>query len=200
MELVLTLTLLIVGQVVLMGTLGPGTLAATAVMVVAQLWQLGAVRAFWHQVPHRARESIAAWRWRRELLWASIACVLASAATFGLRQYLPEDPDGAHWLRSILAHPLGWVGIAVLAPLVEEIVFRALIFEAWPQAWPRWVPAVLTSALFALVHLDVTTGPLLFALAVAWQVAYVRTRSIVPGLVGHVALNATSCMVIVGAV
>ncbi|MGA0613091.1 lysostaphin resistance A-like protein [Caldimonas sp. KR1-144] len=199
MELVLTLTLLIVGQVVLMGTLGPGTLAATAVMVVAQLWQLGAVRCFWHQVPQRARESITAWRWRRELLWASIACVLASAVTLGLRQLLPEDADGMRWVRSILAHPLGWVGIAVLAPLVEEVVFRALIFEAWPQAWPRWVPALLTSGLFALAHLNAITAPLLFALALAWQSAYVRTRSIVPGLVGHMALNAASCLALAAA-
>ena len=41
---------------------------------------------------------------------------------------------------------------AILAPLLEEVLFRGLLYQAWERRW-GWIPAmVLTSTLFGLYH------------------------------------------------
>lgn len=63
-----------------------------------------------------------------------------------------------------------WVGVAVGAPIVEEIVFRGFMWEALRRAMPPWAAWLGTSLLFAAYHLDpAQAGPLLFtALALGW--------------------------------
>ena len=41
---------------------------------------------------------------------------------------------------------------AIVAPVVEEILFRGLLFDAWAERWGAFVATVLTSALFAAYH------------------------------------------------
>ena len=41
---------------------------------------------------------------------------------------------------------------ALLAPVIEEILFRGLLFDAWARRWGAFVATILTSALFASYH------------------------------------------------
>ena len=40
----------------------------------------------------------------------------------------------------------------MIAPLVEEVLFRGFLFDAWAHRWGAFVATVLTSALFAAYH------------------------------------------------
>ena len=48
-------------------------------------------------------------------------------------------------LRSLVLTP-------IVAPLIEELVFRGLLYRAWEQRWGGFTAAILSSALFASYH------------------------------------------------
>src|SRR6185369_4082201 len=91
------------------------------------------------------------------------------------------------------------VGTAVLgAPFVEELMFRVFLQSALLRLLGRTWPSILvTSALFALVHLGGGVRPSeayalapLFILSVAMGVVYERTRSALAPITMHMAFNA----------
>ncbi len=56
---------------------------------------------------------------------------------------LPNKPSDLAW----------WVGVSLVAGIVEEIVYRGVMVELWQRVLGSWWPAVLVcSAAFALAH------------------------------------------------
>lgn len=78
------------------------------------------------------------------------------------------------------------VGIT-LAPLIEEIVFRGLLYSAWEEAW-GWVPAmVATSTLFGLFHQNFLSA---FVSSVIFVCLYRRTGTLLAPMAVHAIGNA----------
>ena len=74
-----------------------------------------------------------------------------------------------------------------IAPLVEEIAFRGLLYRAWEEAW-GWIPAMLASSImFGLLHsgfyVQAAAGVLFVAL-------YRRTGTLVAPVIAHAVGNA----------
>ena len=99
------------------------------------------------------------------------------------------------------AHGLAFALLAVMtvvgAPVVEEWLFRGVIFRALDAGLsPRWgrggtIGAVLASALiFALAHAEWLQLPGLFLLGVVLAVIVVRTQRLLPAVLTHVGFNA----------
>ena len=60
----------------------------------------------------------------------------------------------AEWARALSLHGiiLSLVIAGVIGPIVEELVFRAMLYRAWARQW-GWLPSMLaTSAVFAAYH------------------------------------------------
>lgn len=89
------------------------------------------------------------------------------------------------------------VGMVIVAPVVEEITFRALLFRGLRQRWPLLPAAFLSGFVFAAFHLSATTLiPLtLTGIAIAW--AYDRTGSIWAAILPHAGLNAIVFIVLI---
>ena len=87
---------------------------------------------------------------------------------------------------------LGFLALAILAPIAEEMVFRGAILrrmlDAFDTRW-HWAAIVITSALFGIVHLNMAQGINAFVMGLLLGWMFMRTRSIVPGLVFHFANN-----------
>lgn len=87
------------------------------------------------------------------------------------------------------------VAIAVLlAPLVEELVFRGVLFRALERRTGLWWAVGLSSLVFAAVHLEVVFSQPLFAFALlllgVWlALALHRTRSLLVPTLGHAVFN-----------
>jgi len=74
---------------------------------------------------------------------------------------------------------------AVVAPIVEEIIFRRIIF-GFLVPWSGKVPAlILTSIIFAFAHDAKVQFPALFLLGAGMQMMYIRSRSIYPSMLLH---------------
>lgn len=118
------------------------------------------------------------------------------------------------WLTQLLAHghtvtqniqqlgantPLAWRIVLVLVvvsvgPLVEELLFRGVLLSALWQRWQAGWAVVLSSLMFALVHLPglqwqwfALPDLLLLALALAWL--RLLSGSIWPGVLAHAVNN-----------
>ncbi|MFT4147837.1 MAG: type II CAAX endopeptidase family protein [Micrococcaceae bacterium] len=86
---------------------------------------------------------------------------------------------------------------ALVAPIVEEFIFRGVILRTFMHKYGFWLSAFLTSLIFALFHVSqVTTvfgalvlGTTLFVLAMLISWVDRLTNSIVPGIIVHMLNN-----------
>lgn len=82
------------------------------------------------------------------------------------------------------------VSVVGVAPIVEEIIFRGVVFRGARARWPLVPAMMLTGMLFAGFHLD---GPHLIPLAAVgglFSYAYERTGSLWSAIAAHAGLNA----------
>ena len=90
-------------------------------------------------------------------------------------------------------HPAGFVGVALVVGVYEELFFRGFLMTRIRRATNSWFLAVVIStAVFSLLHLADQTAPavvfvtilsLVFSLVTIWR------RSIIPAIVGHFLFN-----------
>jgi len=81
------------------------------------------------------------------------------------------------------------VVFAVLAPIAEEMFFRGLLF-GWLRAhWPFWLTAIVTSALFGLMHGNLGYAAVAGALGLLLAYLRERTGSLWASIIAHVCNN-----------
>ncbi|NOY74593.1 MAG: CPBP family intramembrane metalloprotease [Kiritimatiellaeota bacterium] len=78
----------------------------------------------------------------------------------------------------------------VVAPIVEEIVFRGVIFNYLARRWGVLGALFATSFIFAVFHLNAVSFLVLFSLGIVLQTLYVKTKSIFSCMLFHSAHNA----------
>jgi membrane protease YdiL (CAAX protease family) len=148
----------------------------------------------------------ASWRWLLAAIPFAFAAFLVANITGLLSQSLfPEAPpnqcvsirgayEGALWLAVI--------GIAVVAPLVEEIVFRGMVFGWLRGRAPLVWAVVISAALFSLEHigfLQLTLFLPIFSFGVVLAILYHHARSIWPTVLVHGTYNLVGVLVLFSA-
>jgi len=81
------------------------------------------------------------------------------------------------------------VGV-IVAPVVEEIFFRGFLFQGFRQRYGWISGALISSAVFAIGHLDPVALFPAFILGLLFAYIYHRTNSIWPGIILHFLVNA----------
>lgn len=144
--------------------------------------------------------------WRRaswnQIIVAALAGVTISLAFCGLTLLFPAGPDTPLGPLTKMAAAGGWSRFAwmliaiVLAPPIEEVLFRGLLLNGLTASWGSRVAYVVVTALFVTFHLFETyrypialLGILMLAIGVL--VARVKTQSLFPAIALHAAYNAT---------
>ena len=112
-----------------------------------------------------------------------------------------EEPVQQQLLQDALAGglPLVLVGVlaVIVAPLVEEVIFRGVLFRALADRINLGAGLVLSSAIFALIHVEVVLSqPValigLFTVGLLLAVAFHLTGNIMVPILGHAVFNAIS--------
>jgi membrane protease YdiL (CAAX protease family) len=80
---------------------------------------------------------------------------------------------------------------AVVAPIVEETLFRGILMQRWARRWDTFTGVVASSALFALAHQEILGH---FVFAVAMCALYLRTRRLWVPIAAHALNNAILMM------
>ncbi|MGO4890520.1 CPBP family intramembrane glutamic endopeptidase [Anaerobacillus sp. MEB173] len=85
--------------------------------------------------------------------------------------------------------PIFMLVTAVIGPILEEIVFRKIIFGTLYKRYNFWIAAIISSLIFAAVHMDFTHLLIYTAMGFVFAYLYVRTKRIIVPIVAHVAMN-----------
>lgn len=120
---------------------------------------------------------------------------LPLALLFALGAYEVEQvrgPAAALW---------GVAGLIGIAALLEELVYRALLFRVLEEAWGTWPALAVQALLFALMHLENLPGAGLATvltmlasvtvLGLVWGGLFVLTRNLWTSVAHHAAWNFT---------
>lgn len=131
----------------------------------------------------------------KEKPWQEIGLCLVIALTTLLpsmyfQELMPQLPDTTGGLlASMMTSPLGFVAIALLAPVVEETAFRGIILKSLLSteklSEKPWWAIVISAIIFAVVHMNPVQMPHAFLMGILFGWIYYRTRSIVPGILMH---------------
>ncbi len=136
------------------------------------------------------------WRWRYipEVLFFMVgleplvlAVAIATSILFKAIGIEIKTPAIELLLKNCSWNELAVIGFfaVVVAPVVEEIIFRRIIFGFFVP-WAGKVPAlILTSIIFAIAHDAKVQFPALFLLGAGMQMMYIRSRSIYPSMLLH---------------
>jgi membrane protease YdiL (CAAX protease family) len=100
----------------------------------------------------------------------------------GIKQVIELAQDPRKLLPSLVA-------FALLAPLVEELVFRGLLYGWVERRWGSMVALVVSSLAFAAAHFEPAHIILVLPLGILFGWLRRRTNSLVPSLVSHVVNN-----------
>jgi len=82
---------------------------------------------------------------------------------------------------------LGFVDIALVTPVIEELFFRGFLLQRWSVKWGTGVAVAASTALFALLHVD-PLGSALFGFAMC--IFYIESGSLLAPILCHALTNA----------
>ncbi|MGM0847362.1 MAG: CPBP family intramembrane glutamic endopeptidase [Bacillota bacterium] len=92
-------------------------------------------------------------------------------------------------VRIIDSVPLAMIVAAVIGPILEEIVFRKIIFGALYQRFSFILSALISSVIFAFAHFEPEHVLLYSAMGFTFAFLYVKTKRIIVPIIAHVAMN-----------
>lgn len=110
--------------------------------------------------------------------------------------YEPQLQDIFDWLSND-AYAAGtrafmMVAAVVIAPVVEELLFRGILFPAVLKGRSFLFAALVSGTFFALVHLHAPSFLPLLVLGIAFSAGYAATGSILTPIIMHALFNLTS--------
>jgi membrane protease YdiL (CAAX protease family) len=82
----------------------------------------------------------------------------------------------------LLPNALGLLSLVVLAPVLEEILFRGFLLHRFARKWGRTIGILASSALFGALHPDTLEAGLF---GVAMCLLYMHTRSLYVSMIAH---------------
>ena len=119
--------------------------------------------------------------------WGAHNLLEISAAL--LDKYLPAPSWFWEMFNKIFEGDYGWIGafmkVSVIAPIVEELIFRGLILQGFRRNYNSFVAVFMSALLFALFHLNPWQFPATFVLGLLLGWMVVRTNSIILSILGH---------------
>ena len=79
------------------------------------------------------------------------------------------------------------MAVVVVAPIVEETVFRSMLINRWATKWRPSTAVVASSLFFGVIHMTFWVGPAMLGMVLA--VLYIRSRTLIVPIVVHAANN-----------
>ena len=86
------------------------------------------------------------------------------------------------------------VSSVLLSPILEELVFRKIIFSSLIRYTGFWPAAAISSVMFAIAHYNYSASLGYFLLGMVWCRMYNKTQNLGVVMVAHIIFNALSMM------
>ena len=146
----------------------------------------------WNEAVHWVAPPATSWPY---YLAAGVGLSFAVGLIGHLLPFPPTLPIDKYFQDASSAWLMTVFGVS-MAPLVEELFYRGFLYPVLARRLGVAAGAVITSAAFALMHssqLAHAWAPLLvlFLVGMALTITRIVTRSVVPGILMHIAYNGT---------
>ncbi len=93
----------------------------------------------------------------------------------------------------IESFPLAILVSSIIGPILEEIVFRKIIFGSLHKRFNFFLSALISSVIFALAHMEPQHVILYSAMGFTFAFLYVKTKHILVPIFAHVSHEHLSC-------
>lgn len=168
---------------------GTGNISTNADMLIASngassvLTLLLFVRCHWFSVSSGSLHGQTA----SVFFWCAVMTMGTVIPFIALQELLPELNDNMKDVfDSLMTNPSGYLVVGIFSPLVEEVVFRGAILSALRERMKgTWMPIILTSLLFALIHMNPAQMPHAFLMGLLLGWLCCKFGTVVPGVVVH---------------
>ncbi|MFX3673328.1 MAG: lysostaphin resistance A-like protein [Paenisporosarcina sp.] len=87
------------------------------------------------------------------------------------------------------AAPVAILSIAIFAPILEELIFRRVIFGSLVQTTNFFIAGLVSAVVFALIHFDFTHILLYAVSGFIFAFLYYKTKRIITSIISHMLLN-----------
>jgi membrane protease YdiL (CAAX protease family) len=91
---------------------------------------------------------------------------------------------------------LAFIGLVILPPLAEEMLFRGFLYRGLAKKWPKILAAIFASVLFAVVHFQWNVGVDVFVLSMVMIFLYEKTKNLWVCVGLHALKNAVAFLVL----
>lgn len=101
----------------------------------------------------------------------------------------PGSENTMGLVRIAEAVPLTILAVVLFGPVLEELVFRRVIFGSLNQTTNFWIATFISALVFGLVHMEFTHLLLYFTTGLILAFLYQRTKRIITPIIAHILLN-----------
>ena len=114
---------------------------------------------------------------------------LIEQVNIAIEKIIPAPPWFWELFSNIFKSDFGWWGafmkVAIVAPVVEELIFRGLIFQGFRRNYNKFVAVIMSALLFSLFHLNPWQMPATFVLGLLLGWLMIRTNSLILSILAH---------------
>ncbi|MEE3315346.1 MAG: type II CAAX endopeptidase family protein [Candidatus Thermoplasmatota archaeon] len=96
---------------------------------------------------------------------------------------------GTNWESNYIDIAMLFISVAIVTPIVEELMFRGYILDAINRKHSDWTAIIWSSILFGLIHIDPFVMGQAFMGGILYGWIRIRTGSLLPSIAGHMMWN-----------
>jgi uncharacterized protein len=123
---------------------------------------------------------------------ANIVQVLASLIEMNVLGISPESGNTQNIMEISRAIPLFMIIPAIIAPVLEEVIFRKIIFGSFYKRLNFFISALLSAFIFGAIHGEFQHLLVYSSMGFVFAYLYVKTKRILTPIIVHAALNTTT--------
>ena len=172
-------------------------------LVITEIFLLGLLWLYLRKGDRMSAVHLDRWSKKPLILTVGIAAILIGAGlafNWAYGEYIVPNIEVQAELRRLFAaipdtvpnSILLFVTIAVVAPLLEEILFRGLLQNSLSKRLPVWAAIALSALIFGAMHMDFYAMPPLVLMGAIFGVIYHLTGSLRVTIVLHMINNAAA--------
>ncbi|AQQ52160.1 CPBP family intramembrane glutamic endopeptidase [Planococcus lenghuensis] len=118
------------------------------------------------------------------LVGQSLAAIIEVA--FGIE---PGSENTASIAMVAAAAPIMIIAVVLFGPILEELIFRRVIFGSLNQTMNFWLATAISALAFAAVHMEFVHLLLYFTTGLILAFLYQKTKRLLTPIIAHVLLN-----------
>lgn len=85
--------------------------------------------------------------------------------------------------------PIIIISMVIFAPLLEEIIFRRVLFGGLYHKTNFWIATIISALVFAVVHMELENTLVYMAPAFAFSFVYYKSKRLLAPMIGHFLMN-----------